>query len=87
MSNLEHSFEKAAEEVKNLVYRPGNNELLKLYALYKQATIGDNDTQKPGIFDLQGRAKWNAWKDVKGLSEHDAKQQYVAFVDMLKSKQ
>ncbi|GAO48404.1 hypothetical protein G7K_2577-t1 [Saitoella complicata NRRL Y-17804] len=59
-------FTKAAEEVKNLSKKPTDDELLCLYGLFKQATIGDNNTDKPGMFDLKGKYKWEAWNKLKG---------------------
>lgn len=38
------SFEEAVDRVKNLKESPSDNELLEIYALYKQATIGDVNT-------------------------------------------
>lgn len=59
-------FEEAADKVKNLKTSPSNEELLELYALYKQGTVGDNTTPKPGMLDMKGKAKWGAWNDKKG---------------------
>ncbi|CEG62774.1 Putative Diazepam-binding inhibitor (GABA receptor modulator, acyl-CoA-binding protein) [Rhizopus microsporus] len=60
-------FNTAAEEVKQLSKSPSNDELLELYGLFKQATVGDNTTSKP-TFDLKGRYKWDAWTKLKGKS-------------------
>ena len=60
MSDLKAAFDAAVAGSKNLTERPGNATLLKLYALYKQATVGDNTEQKPGFSDMIGRAKWDA---------------------------
>ena len=70
-------FEKAAEDVKKLTQRPSNEELLELYGLYKQATVGDCNTDRPGMFDPKGRAKWDKWNEAKGTSQDDAKTKYV----------
>ena len=43
-----------------------DEEKLKIYGLYKQATIGDVNTDRPGMFDLKGKAKWDAWNAQKG---------------------
>lgn len=59
------NFEEAAEKVKQLKQRPTDEEMLELYGLYKQATMGDNTASKPWI-DLKGRAKWDAWEKRKG---------------------
>ncbi|KAF8470223.1 putative acyl-coA-binding protein [Kalaharituber pfeilii] len=79
-------FEKAAEDVKNLESKPSDDELLKLYGLFKQATTGDNTTDKPGLFDFIGGYKWKAWKALEGTTKEDAEKQYIAFVNELKVK-
>ncbi|KAG0282450.1 Acyl-CoA-binding domain-containing protein 1 [Linnemannia gamsii] len=73
-------FDAAAAKIKTLTTSPSNEDLLKLYALFKQATVGDNDTARPGTFDFKGKAKWDAWTEKKGLSKEDAEKQYIAFV-------
>ncbi|KAJ3275075.1 hypothetical protein HK104_003962 [Borealophlyctis nickersoniae] len=80
------AFVQAAADVKNLSYKPNNDELLKLYALFKQGIVGDNDTPRPGMFDLQGRAKHDAWTALKGTSKEAAQQQYIDLVKSLQSK-
>jgi diazepam-binding inhibitor (GABA receptor modulating acyl-CoA-binding protein) len=62
-----------------------NDEKLALYAYYKQATVGDNTTPFPGMFDLTGKAKWNAWTAKKGLSTEDAMKAYIAEVEKQKA--
>ena len=69
MADLKAAFESAVANSKNLSERPDNATLLKLYALYKQATAGDNTEKKPGFGDMVGRAKWDAWNGLKGTSE------------------
>jgi diazepam-binding inhibitor (GABA receptor modulator, acyl-CoA-binding protein) len=83
MADLKTEFENAVAESKNLSERPDNATLLKLYALYKQATAGDNAEKKPGFGDMVGRAKWDAWNGLKGTSKEDAMQQYVALIGSL----
>lgn len=75
-----------AEAVNKLPTRPSDDELLELYGLYKQATVGDNETEKPGMFDFKGKYKWEAWNKLKGLSQEEAEQKYIALVDELSSK-
>jgi acyl-CoA-binding protein len=58
-----------------------NEEKLALYALYKQATVGDNETAKPGMFDLTGKAKWSAWADKKGASSPCCSHVHHCFAD------
>lgn len=66
MANIEEQFQKAAENVKNLTSRPTDEELLEIYALFKQATVGDNDQSKPGMFQLKEKAKHEFWLKKKG---------------------
>ena len=82
MSDLKTKFEAAVANSKNLTKRPDNATLLKLYALYKQGSAGDNGEKKPGFGDMIGRAKWDAWNGLKGTSNKDAMQ---AYIDLIKS--
>jgi len=79
-------FTEAAEKVKKLSKTPSNDELCELYGLYKQATVGDVNTERPGMLDLKGKAKWDAWSGKKGISQDDAKTQYIAKVEELIGK-
>jgi len=83
MADLNATFEAAVANSKNLSERPDNATLLKLYALYKQATAGDNTEKKPSFSDMVGRAKWDAWEKLKGTSADEAKQQYVDLITSL----
>ncbi|MET7419470.1 acyl-CoA-binding protein [Dactylosporangium sp. NPDC005555] len=83
--SLAADFEQAQTDVKQLPSRPANNVLLRLYALYKQGTHGDADGKRPGVFDLVGRAKYDAWKSVAGTAREDAQRQYVALVTDLRA--
>lgn len=83
---LDQAFEQAAKEVHELPTTPSDAELLTLYAAYKQATVGDNNTPKPSFLDFKGSAKWNAWKKEEGMSMDAAKAKYVIIVRELKKK-
>jgi acyl-CoA-binding protein len=83
MSDLKSKFDTAVADSKNLTERPDNATLLKLYALYKQASLGDNTDKKPGFSDMVGRAKWDAWNGLKGTPSQDAMQQYVDLFETL----
>jgi acyl-CoA-binding protein len=86
MAELKQQFEQAAKEVNQLSTRPDNDTMLKLYALYKQATVGDASGNRPGFTDFVGRAKYDAWAEVKGLSQDAAMQRYIDLVtDLQKS--
>ena len=79
-------FQEAAKKVQTLKKRPDNSTLLKLYSLYKQGTDGDVTGSRPGMLDIKGRAKWDAWQSIKGLSAQQAQRQYVAIVTELIQK-
>jgi diazepam-binding inhibitor (GABA receptor modulating acyl-CoA-binding protein) len=83
MADLKKKFEAAVANSKNLTERPDNGTLLKIYALYKQATAGDNTEKKPGFTDLVGRAKWDAWNGFKGTASDAAMQQYIDLIESL----
>jgi acyl-CoA-binding protein len=81
--DLSAKFEDAQVRVKKLAKTPSTDELLELYALYKQATAGDVSGSRPGMLDMKGRAKYDAWAKKKGASKDDAMTKYVALVDRL----
>jgi diazepam-binding inhibitor (GABA receptor modulator, acyl-CoA-binding protein) len=85
MADLQAEFETAAQDVQNLARRPGNDVLLKLYAYYKQATVGDVSGSRPGMTDFAGRAKYDAWSRLKGTSRDQAMQAYIDVVNKLKA--
>jgi diazepam-binding inhibitor (GABA receptor modulator, acyl-CoA-binding protein) len=84
MADLKTRFEQAVADSKSLPEKPDNVTLLKLYALYKQASAGDAEGKRPGFSDMVGRAKWDAWNAVKGRSADAAMQEYVDLIESLK---
>jgi diazepam-binding inhibitor (GABA receptor modulator, acyl-CoA-binding protein) len=80
---LQQEFERAVTRSKELTKRPDNEELLQLYALYKQATEGDVSGDRPGGFDFKAIAKYDAWEDLKGKTKDQAMKEYVSLVDKL----
>jgi acyl-CoA-binding protein len=86
MSEIEDAFATALQEVERLPERPGNQDLLRLYALYKQATIGDVSGKRPGMTDFVKRAKHDAWAELQGTSGEAAMQGYVEVVAELKAR-
>lgn len=82
--SLQAEFEQAMADSKNLPERPDNMTLLKIYALFKQASSGDVDGNRPGFTDMVGRAKYDAWDTLKGTSKEAAMQQYIDLIEELK---
>ena len=83
MADLNATFEAAVANSKNLSERPDNVTLLKIYALYKQATAGDNTEKKPSFSAVVGGATWDAWEKLKGTGLDAAKQQYIDLIESL----
>lgn len=88
MSDLKQRFEEAVNYVQNSggSFKPSNEMKLEFYALYKQATEGDVKGKKPGLTDFVGRAKYNAWEGLKGMSQDKAMETYIAKIDAIKAK-
>ena len=84
MADLKSQFEQAVKESKSLPEKPDNMTLLKMYALYKQVSVGDAEGDRPGFTDMVGRAKWDAWNAAKGKTPAAAMQEYVDLVESLK---
>ena len=80
---LTESFDDAQKRVKTLKESPSNDELLELYALFKQATVGDVSGSRPGMMDFKGRAKFDAWTKKKSTTKDGAMAAYVALVNRL----
>ena len=75
--DLKDRFEQASKDVKALPQRPSDDDMLTLYALYKQATEGDVSADKPGFFDFVARAKYEAWEALQGTAADEAMQRYI----------
>ena len=84
MADLKSQFEQAVKDSKSLDEKPDNMTLLKIYALYKQASAGDADVKRPGFTDMVGRAKCDAWTGLKGSTTDAAMQDYVDLIESLK---
>ncbi|XP_068715966.1 acyl-CoA-binding protein-like [Montipora foliosa] len=77
---MSQEFKSAADEVKKFKTEPSDDDKLILYAYFKQVTVGDCNTDRPGMLDLKGKAKWDAWNNKKGTSKADAEAAYIAKV-------
>lgn len=81
-----NSLEEAVALTKQFTERPTNEELLKLYGLYKQATEGDNEEERPGGFDFKAAAKYNSWLNFKGKTKDEATTDYLDLVKTLSER-
>jgi acyl-CoA-binding protein len=79
--DLRAQFVAAAKAAQNLPKRPDNETLLSIYALYKQATVGDALGARPGFTDFVGRAKYDAWAKLKGTDKEQAMRDYIALIE------
>jgi diazepam-binding inhibitor (GABA receptor modulator, acyl-CoA-binding protein) len=84
MSDLKARFEQAVVESKQLPAKPDNATLLQIYSLFKQASVGDAQGERPGFTDFVGRAKYDAWAGLKGKSAAEAQQAYIDLIESLK---
>uniref|UniRef100_A0A8C6WKX1 Acyl-CoA-binding domain-containing protein 6 n=1 Tax=Neogobius melanostomus TaxID=47308 RepID=A0A8C6WKX1_9GOBI len=80
---LEQEFESAADRVRDLVQTPSRDQLLYLYARFKQVKVGKCNTSKPGFFDFEGQRKWQAWKQLGDMDAKQAMQEYISLVNVL----
>lgn len=83
MADLTEEFEQAQEDVQKLSSRPSNDDLLALYAHFKQATVGDVEGKRPGFTDFKGRAKYDAWAKLEGMDKQTAMRGYIDKVKSL----
>ncbi len=81
--DLKEQFKQASEKVHTLEKRPSNDKLLELYGLFKQATEGDVQGERPGGFDFKAIAKYDTWANLRGMSQDDAKKAYIDLVNAL----
>jgi acyl-CoA-binding protein len=84
MSDLKKKFESAAADAQKLKKRPDDEDMLRLYSLYKQASVGDVQGDRPGAFNFADRAKYDAWAKLKGTDAQKAMESYVKLVERLK---
>jgi diazepam-binding inhibitor (GABA receptor modulating acyl-CoA-binding protein) len=84
MSELSRKFDRAAKDAQNLKKRPADEDMLRLYALYKQVSVGDVSGDRPGAFDFVSRAKYDAWSRLKGTTQDKAMKSYIDLVERLK---
>ncbi len=81
MPDTKKLFDKAVKDVASAKTDPGNEMKLRLYAHFKQSTEGDVSGERPGFTDFVGRAKFDAWSKIKGLSQEDAQLAYIKLVE------
>lgn len=88
MSDLKQRFDEAVNYVQSASgnFKPSNEMKLEFYSLFKQASEGDVKGKKPGLTDFVGRAKYNAWEGLKGMSPEQAMETYIAKIDAIKAK-
>ena len=77
MENIKKIFEQYSEDVKKITNKPSDSDLLILYGLYKQATIGDCNTDRPGFLDFKGKSKLDSWNNYKGKNKEEAMKLYI----------
>lgn len=83
---LQQRFYESQEILKKFTKRPNDDELLHIYGLYKQSTIGDINIPRPGMFAFKEKMKWDAWNSKKGMNQETAMQSYIDFVKALQKR-
>ena len=88
MSDLKTQFEEAVNYVQTAEgdFKPSNELKLQFYSLFKQATEGDVTGKRPGMTNFVGRAKFDAWEKLKGMSSEEAMQKYIDLLEDMKKK-
>ncbi|MEX0605780.1 MAG: acyl-CoA-binding protein [Marinobacter sp.] len=88
MSDLKTRFDEAVNYIQSAEgdFKPSNDLKLEFYGLYKQATVGDVSGKRPGMMDFVGRAKYDAWENVKGMSSEEAMQKYIDRLNEMKAR-
>lgn len=84
MSDLQKKFDTAVADVQKFKKRPDDDDMLRLYALYKQSSVGDVTGDRPGTFSFVDRAKYDAWARLKGTDSKKAMQSYITLVERFK---
>lgn len=85
-NDLNFKFNTSKKNIKSLKIRPTDNELLLLYGLFKQSTVGDINTSKPLVLWIKETYKWEAWNKQKGKNQDIAKKEYIKTVELLINK-
>ncbi|MCO5576598.1 hypothetical protein L7F22_030411 [Adiantum nelumboides] len=80
---LAEDFDKASKDALKLPGNTSDDDKLILYSLFKQGTVGDCNTSRPGLLDLKGKAKWDAWNALKGKTKEEAMEDYITKVTQL----
>ena len=86
MSELQEAFDQSAKRVAEnsaAMDKLPNDKKADIYGLFKQATVGDINTERPGMLDFKGKAKWDAWSSKKGITQEEAKQAYIDLINDL----
>ena len=83
---MDEAFDQAQARVRALKKTPSNTDLLELYALYKQGSLGNCEGKRPSMLDPRGRAKFDAWSKKRGMTKEQARAKYVALVEQLETK-
>lgn len=81
---MAENFQAFADKLRtreDLISAVSDEKKLEIYALFKQGSIGDVNTARPGMLDFKGKAKWDAWDSKKGLSNEDAQKAYIELLE------
>lgn len=80
---LDSAFKQAIAEVGVIRRTLTPSVMLRLRGLYKQALEGDVSGDRPGVTDVIGRAKYDAWAGLRGTAREFAMNEYVTLARKL----
>lgn len=84
-SELDIAFEQAFSKISTLSQSLPPDTMLKLYAFYKQASSGDS-YQVNAEPDVKNAFKFNAWMQLNGMSQNEAKEEYIKLANSILNK-
>lgn len=82
--DLDSRFNEAVEKASKMTQASLPQDVqLRLYAFYKQATIGTVEIRQTSNFHLRDAFKTNAWMQISHLSVDEAKENYIEIINSL----
>jgi acyl-CoA-binding protein len=85
--DLDTRFKEAVEIASEMTQASLPQDVqLRLYAYYKQATIGTLDLKQTSNYHLRDAFKTNAWMQISNITADDAKEQYIEIINSILKK-
>ncbi|OYX82780.1 MAG: phosphatidylserine decarboxylase [Flavobacteriales bacterium 32-34-25] len=82
--DLDTRFNEAVEKAAKMTQASLPQDVqLRLYAFYKQATMGTVEIRQTSNFHLRDAFKTNAWMQISHISSDEAKENYIEIINSL----